>query len=58
MQQTGTQSTGERRNSMVHLFDKTDQLYHRKDPKRFKIEEFSTEITFKYGVPMIILDLI
>ena len=42
----------------MHLFDKTDNLYQRKDPKKLKIDEFSQEVTFKYGVPMIILDLI
>jgi hypothetical protein len=43
---------------MVHLFDKSDQLYQRKDPKKLRIEEYSSEVSFKYGVPMIILDLI
>ena len=58
MQQTGIHATIERKNSMVHLFDKSDQLYQRKDPKKLRIEEFSSEVSFKYGVPMIILDLI
>lgn len=43
---------------MVNLFDKTDQLYQRKDPKKLRIEEFCHEVNFKYGVPLIILDLI
>ena len=33
-------------------------MYHRKDPKRIKMDEFAVEINFKYGIPMIILDLI
>ena len=37
---------------------KTDQMYHRKDPTRIKMDEFSVDIEFKYGVPMIILDVI
>ena len=40
---------------MIH---KTDQMYHKKDPKKIKMEEFSVEIDFRFGVPMIILDLI
>lgn len=43
---------------MVHIFDKSDQLYQKRDPKKLRIEEFSSEVSFKYGVPMIILDLI
>jgi hypothetical protein len=33
-------------------------MYHRKDPKRVKMDEFSVDINFKYGIPMIILDLL
>ena len=33
-------------------------MYHRKDPKRIKMDEFAVDINFKYGIPMIILDLI
>lgn len=33
-------------------------MYHRKDQKKIKMEEFSVDIEFKFGVPMIILDLI
>jgi hypothetical protein len=33
-------------------------MYHKKDPSRIKMDEFSIDIEFKYGVPMIILDVI
>jgi hypothetical protein len=33
-------------------------MYHRKDPKRIKMDEYAVDINFKYGIPMIILDLI
>lgn len=33
-------------------------MYHRKDPKRVKMDEFSVDINFKYGIPMVMLDLI
>jgi hypothetical protein len=33
-------------------------MYHRKDPKKVKMDEFAMDVNFKYGVPMIILDLI
>ena len=61
MQQSGTQPGGDsmaRRNSLAHLCNKTDQMYHRKDQKKIKMEEFAVDIEFKFGVPMIILDLI
>ena len=61
MQQNGTQQGGDslqRKNSLTHLFGKVDQMYHRKDPKRIKMDEFSVDINFKYGIPMIILDLL
>ena len=61
MQLTG-QQTGEnsyaRRKSLAHLINKTDQLYHRKDQTKIKMDEYSLEVKFKYGVPMIILDVI
>ena len=57
MQETGIQATKERKNSMVHIFDKSDKLYQKKDPKKLRIEDFSSDVSFKYGVPMIILDL-
>ena len=61
MQQTGQQS-GEnsyaRRKSLAHLVNKTDQLYHRKDQTKIKMDEYSLEVEFKYGVPMIILDVL
>lgn len=37
---------------------KTDQMYYRKDSTKIKMDEFSMDIDFKYGVPMIILDFI
>lgn len=43
---------------MAHLVNKTDQLYHRKDQTKIKMDEYSLEVEFKYGVPMIILDVI
>lgn len=47
-----------RRNSTSYWLGKTDQMYHKKDPSRIKMDEFSIDIEFKYGVPMIILDVI
>ena len=63
MQASGTAANGggdtlQRRNSLAHLCGKTDQMYHRKDPKKVRMEEFSMDVKFKFGVPMIILDLI
>ena len=40
------------------MFGKVDKMYHRKDPKRVKMDEFSVDINFKYGIPMVMLDLI
>jgi len=54
---TGTENS-QRRNSLAHLVHKTDQMYYRKDSTKIKMDEFSMDIDFKYGVPMIILDFI
>ena len=43
---------------MLSLFNKSDQMYKRKDPKKIRMDEFSCDIEFKFGVPLIILDLI
>lgn len=48
----------QRKDSLSHLFGKVDKMYHRKDPKRVKMDEFSVDINFKYGIPMVMLDLI
>ena len=47
-----------RRNSTSYWLSKTDQMYHKKDSSKIKMDEFSIDIEFKYGVPMIILDVI
>ena len=33
-------------------------MYFRKDSKKIKIDEFSLEIDFKYGIPLVVLDFI
>lgn len=33
-------------------------MYKRKDLKKLKMEEFVVDVPFKYGIPMIILDII
>ena len=61
MQESGQQGgeyANARRKSIAHLMGKTDQMYHRKDHTRIKMDEFSVDFEFKYGVPMIILDVI
>jgi len=60
MQQSGN-SGGDsqaRKNSLAHLCTKTDLMYHRRDPKKIRMDEFAVEINFKFGVPLIILDVI
>ena len=47
-----------RKNSATHIFEKTDQLYQRKDPMKIKMDEFCLEVEFTYGVPIIILDVV
>jgi len=38
--------------------DKTDKLYHRKDQTKIKMDEFAIDVEFKYGLPLLILDVI
>ena len=33
-------------------------MYKKKDPKKIRMDEFSCDIDFKFGVPLIVLDLI
>ena len=33
-------------------------MYHKKDNTKIKMDEFSIDIDFKYGIPLIILDVI
>ena len=33
-------------------------MYKRKDPKKIKMDEFVVDVNFKYGVPMLMLDII
>ena len=40
------------------MFNKADSLYRRKDPKKIKMDEFALDIDFKFGIPLIILDMI
>lgn len=47
-----------RKNSITHIFEKTDQLYQRKDPSKIKMDEFCLDVEFTYGVPIIVLDII
>lgn len=47
-----------RKNSASHVLEKTDQLYQRKDPSKIKMDEFCLELDFKYGVPVMIMDVI
>ena len=43
---------------MGHHVTKTDILYKRKDPKKIKMSEFVVDTQFKYGLPMLMLDLL
>lgn len=47
-----------RKNSVSHTLEKTDQLHQRKDPLKLRMEEFCLDIEFKFGVPILILDII
>lgn len=47
-----------RKNSVSHTLQKTDQLHHRKDLLKLKMDEFCVDVDFQLGVPMIILDII
>ena len=33
-------------------------MYRRKDPKKVKMDEFVVDVNFKYGIPMLMLDVI
>ena len=47
-----------RKGSASHIMDKTDKLYHRKDQTKIKMDEFAIDVEFKYGLPLLILDVI
>jgi len=33
-------------------------LQRKKDPKKIKMDEFVVDVNFKYGIPMLMLDII
>lgn len=47
-----------RRNSLGSHIQKTDILYRKKDPKKIKMDEFVVDVNFKFGVPLLMLDII
>jgi hypothetical protein len=33
-------------------------MYRKKDPKKIKMDEFVVDVNFKYGIPLLMLDII
>ena len=33
-------------------------MYFRKDPKKVKLDEFSLDVDFKFGIPLVVMDVI
>ena len=47
-----------RKQSITHTLEKTDQLHHRKDYSKIKMDEFCSQIDFRFGIPILMLDII
>jgi hypothetical protein len=43
---------------LSNLISRSDSMHQRKDLKKIKLEEFVCDIEWKYGLPMIIMDVI
>ena len=43
---------------LSNLISRSDSMHLRKDLKKIKLEEFVCDIEWKYGLPMIIMDVI
>jgi hypothetical protein len=53
----GQQKLG-RKNSLSGIIMRADNVYSREDSKKIKIEEFVSDVEFKFGFPLLILDIV
>ncbi len=54
---TGGDGTLKRKTSVGNLLKKAQDLYQSQEVVQLNVEEFSKEVSFQFGVPLLILDV-